>query len=138
MEFLGVEKFKKYNEIFGEISDIYTFQLKNGLKSKEIFNLLNKNQKLVYLVNNMEYHFKYEGFNFWYYNKYYLELQELINLLSQEYYQYPAIIKMVNILKTTLETTLKNKLSYDSPIIQSYFNHLESFMETIETILNNQ
>ena len=135
MEFLGVEKFKKYNEIFGEISDIYTFQLKNGLKSKEIFNLLNKNQKLVYLVNNMEYHFKYEGFNFWYYNKYYLELQELINLLSQEYYQYPAIIKMVNILKTTLEATLKNKLSYDSPIIQSYFNHLESFMETIEEII---
>ena len=138
MEFLGVEKFKKYNEVFGEIRDIYTFQLKNGLKREEVFNLLNKNQKLVYLVNNMEYHFKYEGFNFWYYNKYYLELQELINLLSQEYHQYPAIIKMVNILKTTLEATLKSKLSYDSPIIQSYFNHLESFMETIETILNNQ
>ena len=137
MEFLGVEKFKKYNEVFGEIGDIYTFQLKNGLKREEVFNLLNKNQKLVYLVNNMEYHFKYEGFNFWYYNKYYLELQELINLLSQEYH-HPAIIKMVNILKTTLEATLKNKLSYDSPIIQSYFNHLESFMETIETILNNQ
>ena len=137
MEILGVKKFKKYNEIFGEIRDIYTFQLKNGLKREEVFNLLNKNQKLVYLVNNMEYHFKYEGFNFWYYNKYYLELQELINLLEQEYH-HPAIIKMVNILKTTLETTLKNKLSYDSPIIQSYFNHLESFMETIETILNNQ
>ena len=135
MEFLGVEKFKKYNEIFGEIRDIYTFQLKNGLKREEVFNLLNKNQKLVYLVNNMEYHFKYEGFNFWYYNKYYLELQELINLLSQEYHQYPVIIKMVNILKTTLEATLKNKLSYDSPIIQSYFNHLESFMETIEEII---
>ena len=134
MEFLGVEKFKKYNEIFDEISDIYTFQLKNGLKREEIFNLLNKNQKLVYLVNNMEYHFKYEGFNFWYYNKYYLELQELINLLSQEYH-HPAIIKMVNILKTTLEATLKSKLSYDSPIIQSYFNHLESFMETIEEII---
>ena len=134
MEFLGVEKFKKYNEIFGEIRDIYTFQLKNGLKREEVFNLLNKNQKLVYLVNNMEYHFKYEGFNFWYYNKYYLELQELINLLSQEYH-HPAIIKMVNILKTTLEATLKSKLSYDSPIIQSYFNHLESFMETIEEII---